>query len=235
MEAMAGKNDLTPKQLAAMLQTLTPGEMRRVASEMDPTQRAMVRELLKNAKPGRPPKMAKCRYCKELMGARERWAHEPICKARNQPDTKTEIRAARNAAIQADHSSGVAVDALSLKYKLSGAMIRHIIALPPDAPLAQRRGRPFGHGGRRFKTYVLDDSEIKAIRAERGASPDATILLNEVEVATLLRCSQAALRRWRKDGEGPAYILTSRRSVRYTPEALRAWVDEKGRQNLKPE
>jgi predicted DNA-binding transcriptional regulator AlpA len=48
-------------------------------------------------------------------------------------------------------------------------------------------------------------------------------LLNEHEVAEMLRLSVATIRRWRVCGRGPKYLklLTS---VRYEPHALRQWL-----------
>ncbi len=49
-------------------------------------------------------------------------------------------------------------------------------------------------------------------------------LLNGKEAAQLLRCTAAALARWRRIGGGPAYVKVGR-LVRYQIEDLASWVE----------
>lgn len=50
-------------------------------------------------------------------------------------------------------------------------------------------------------------------------------LLTEKEVAALLKVSLAALRRWRSERSGPAYVKLGT-CVRYAPDIVRQWIDQ---------
>lgn len=53
----------------------------------------------------------------------------------------------------------------------------------------------------------------------------AGYLLTETEVAELYGCAVATLRNMRWRGEGPAVTHLGKRMVRYTPEAVQAFID----------
>jgi len=55
-------------------------------------------------------------------------------------------------------------------------------------------------------------------------SEKSTDLLTPHEVAALLRVHPQTLRRWRADGEGPAYLMLSERVLRYRREDIDAWL-----------
>ncbi len=50
-------------------------------------------------------------------------------------------------------------------------------------------------------------------------------LLNEREVATLLRISPATLNRWRCERVGPDFLRVSRRAIRYRRSDLERWLE----------
>ena len=66
-----------------------------------------------------------------------------------------------------------------------------------------------------------------AIEAAAAASPGAPRLLKPKEVADRLGVSQRTLERWRIAGEGPPYVSITRSTVRYTAEALDAFLAER--------
>lgn len=51
-------------------------------------------------------------------------------------------------------------------------------------------------------------------------------LLTPEEVAEMLGISETTLKRWRLDGEGPPAVFLSPRTIRYSPEAVAAWMDD---------
>lgn len=53
------------------------------------------------------------------------------------------------------------------------------------------------------------------------------ILLNESEAARLLGFSLRFLQLRRAKGDGPAYVRVSPRSIRYRPEDLERWAEER--------
>lgn len=48
-------------------------------------------------------------------------------------------------------------------------------------------------------------------------------LLNQKEAAQLLSITPATLKRWRKQGTGPAFIQQAPSRIRYDEEILKAW------------
>ncbi len=63
-----------------------------------------------------------------------------------------------------------------------------------------------------------------AIEAAAAASPGAPRLLKPKEVADRLAVSERTLERWRITGEGPTYLSITRATVRYTAEAVDAFL-----------
>ena len=57
----------------------------------------------------------------------------------------------------------------------------------------------------------------------------ASILLNTMEAAEVLRLGVATLHRWRKSGKGPPYIEMGRK-VYYRRTDLDRWIEEQQRQ-----
>lgn len=53
-------------------------------------------------------------------------------------------------------------------------------------------------------------------------------LLDEKQVARILRVSVALTRRWRRTGEGPTWIRVGRQLVRYRPEDIRGYIESAG-------
>jgi predicted site-specific integrase-resolvase len=49
-------------------------------------------------------------------------------------------------------------------------------------------------------------------------------LLTPVQVAELLGVQPRTIERWRRTGEGPSYVQLSRRTIRYTDEAVRVFI-----------
>ena len=53
------------------------------------------------------------------------------------------------------------------------------------------------------------------------------ILLDERSAADALGVTPRALREWRRRGEGPRWVRISSRCIRYRPEDLRAWAEQR--------
>ena len=71
------------------------------------------------------------------------------------------------------------------------------------------------------------------MQPEHPATPPAAklaagYLLNDVEVAELCGCAVQTLRNMRWRGEGPAVVRLGKRMVRYTPEAVQAFIEGQG-------
>lgn len=62
-------------------------------------------------------------------------------------------------------------------------------------------------------------------QAEAGST--GSMLLSEKEAAKLLGFSPRTLQAWRVTGDGPHFIRISPRCIRYRPEDLEAWVNER--------
>lgn len=60
-------------------------------------------------------------------------------------------------------------------------------------------------------------------------------LLNEHEAAEFLGVKVTGLRDWRINGNGPPYCKMSARVVRYRPEDLRQWIEQRMRTKTKGE
>lgn len=58
----------------------------------------------------------------------------------------------------------------------------------------------------------------------------ARALLNDVEVADRLHVSLQTVRNWRGRGEGPRAMKLGKRTVRYRPEDVEAFIEGEGRQ-----
>jgi hypothetical protein len=58
------------------------------------------------------------------------------------------------------------------------------------------------------------------------------ILVTEVEAARLLSISRAALRRWRREGRGPAFARLER-CIRYSIRSIECWLAENSSTNNK--
>jgi predicted DNA-binding transcriptional regulator AlpA len=56
----------------------------------------------------------------------------------------------------------------------------------------------------------------------------AGYLLTDTEVAELCGCAVATLRNMRWRGEGPVAVRLGKRMVRYTPEAVHAFIEGQG-------
>lgn len=52
-------------------------------------------------------------------------------------------------------------------------------------------------------------------------------LLTPDEVAQMLGMKPSTLVRWRRLKQGPPYVRVGHRTVRYQPEAVRAWMDSR--------
>ncbi|MDA5193883.1 helix-turn-helix transcriptional regulator [Govanella unica] len=52
-------------------------------------------------------------------------------------------------------------------------------------------------------------------------------LLNEKEAAILLGFTIRALQNWRVRGGGPRFVKVSARSVRYRPDDLQQWIEDR--------
>ena len=67
------------------------------------------------------------------------------------------------------------------------------------------------------------------MQPEHPATPAAKLaagcLLTDVELAELCGCSVQTLRNMRWRGEGCAFVTLGKRMVRYTPEAIRAFIE----------
>lgn len=59
--------------------------------------------------------------------------------------------------------------------------------------------------------------------------PGLPALLTSTEVADALRVSESRLRHMRTQGEGPAFIKLPNGAVRYTVEAVQAWISGEAR------
>ena len=57
-------------------------------------------------------------------------------------------------------------------------------------------------------------------------TPTLPALLTSAEVAAALRITDDRLRAMRSQGEGPAFIKLPTGSIRYTVEAVQAWIGE---------
>ena len=55
--------------------------------------------------------------------------------------------------------------------------------------------------------------------------PAARALLDDVEVADRLNVSLQTVRNWRARREGPRYVKLGKRSVRYRPEDVEAFIE----------
>jgi hypothetical protein len=80
---------------------------------------------------------------------------------------------------------------------------------------------------RAFADCVLARTEMPAARghSEPGASPLlGDRLVSEGEAAAFLGIAQRTLQGWRRSGAGPRFLRLSRRSIRYRPNDLAAWM-----------
>ena len=57
--------------------------------------------------------------------------------------------------------------------------------------------------------------------------PD-TNLLKPHDAAAILECTDATLRRWRRNGHGPTFLKIGRK-VRYKHDDVLAWIDDQRR------
>ena len=53
-------------------------------------------------------------------------------------------------------------------------------------------------------------------------------MLTEVEVSKILKVSVWALRRWRRERRGPAFVKFSRRALRYPARGVSAFIEASG-------
>lgn len=60
-----------------------------------------------------------------------------------------------------------------------------------------------------------------------AAEPVAPVLLTEKQAARVLGFSARTLQGWRFRGGGPRYVSVSPRCVRYRPEDLRQWIEDR--------
>jgi hypothetical protein len=67
-------------------------------------------------------------------------------------------------------------------------------------------------------------------QGDRGDDDFAHALLTVNETAAILRCSVSSLNKWRLTGRGPAFLYVGRR-IRYTPNALVAFIKASTRQS----
>ena len=51
------------------------------------------------------------------------------------------------------------------------------------------------------------------------------LVLTESEAARQLRVSVTGLRKWRRDGTGPAYVRLGGRLIRYRPTDIAQWLE----------
>ena len=72
-----------------------------------------------------------------------------------------------------------------------------------------------------FSSNELDDVGISTSPSTKEK------FLTEKEVATQLSVTTRCLQAWRYRGGGPKYIRISARCVRYRPEDVRAWIEER--------
>ncbi len=68
-----------------------------------------------------------------------------------------------------------------------------------------------------------------AIEAAAATSPGVPRLLKPKEVAERLAVSERTLERWRITGEGPTYLSITRATVRYTAEAVDAFLADRAK------
>jgi predicted DNA-binding transcriptional regulator AlpA len=93
--------------------------------------------------------------------------------------------------------------------------------------LRRANGPRRNHMSKRQGTRHRDSSE-------HGADPLAgDRLVSEAETAALLGIAQRTLQEWRRKGAGPAFIRLTRRSVRYRPADVLAWVTDRLRQGAR--
>ena len=52
-------------------------------------------------------------------------------------------------------------------------------------------------------------------------------LLTENDAAAYLKLTARALQAWRYRGDGPQYVRISARAIRYRPEDLESWIEER--------
>ena len=72
------------------------------------------------------------------------------------------------------------------------------------------------------------------MQPEYPATPPAAklaagYLLTDTEVAELCGCAVQTLRNMRWRGDGPKHVTLGKRMVRYTPEAVRAFIEGQGK------
>lgn len=65
----------------------------------------------------------------------------------------------------------------------------------------------------------------KDLSAIAAAKLGAGCLLTDLELAALTGLAQATLRNWRALGVGPAWVRLGGRAIRYTAEAVRAFIE----------
>lgn len=77
-----------------------------------------------------------------------------------------------------------------------------------------------------------DKRSVAMASIDSSVTPAAKLaagyLLTDTEVAELCGCAVATLRNMRWRGEGPAVTRLGKRMVRYTPEAVRAFIEGQG-------
>ncbi len=60
-------------------------------------------------------------------------------------------------------------------------------------------------------------------------------LLNQKQAAKFLGLSHRTLERWRCTGGGPPFIRVSNRAIRYAPDDLHEWLENRKRENTSQE
>ena len=60
-----------------------------------------------------------------------------------------------------------------------------------------------------------------------GGNLQIKLLLTEEEAAAALGFTSRCLQNWRHRGSGPRYVRVSSRAVRYRPEDLAAWAEDR--------